>query len=122
MDQALFSSDSINRAEAKAIIQKYGWPTISEIGKDGQNNLWLLVPHADDDVCFQKQALAGMLPFRIYALTYGFHYVPVTAPQAQAKERADSLYTQRLIDSAQHFYLRKDFNQAYNYYNAASMI
>ena len=33
---------------------------MSEIGKDGQNNLWLIVQHADQDVLFQQTALAAM--------------------------------------------------------------
>lgn len=60
LDQAINSSDSKNIEDSKAIIAKYGWPKISEIGKDGQNNLWLAVQHADQDVAFQRQALAAM--------------------------------------------------------------
>lgn len=60
LDQAINSSDSKNIEDSKAIIAKYGWPKISEIGKDGQNNLWLAVQHADQEVTFQRQALAAM--------------------------------------------------------------
>lgn len=57
-------ADSVNRAEAKAILKQYGWPKLSDIGKDGQNNFWLLVQHADDDVLFQKNALDSMEKLR----------------------------------------------------------
>ncbi len=39
----IHSSDLRNLDEAKAIIKKYGWPKLSDIGKAGQNNLWLIV-------------------------------------------------------------------------------
>ncbi|PZQ82037.1 MAG: hypothetical protein DI548_12380, partial [Flavobacterium johnsoniae] len=60
LDQAINRSDSKNLEESKAIIAKYGWPKISEIGKDGQNNFWLTIQHADQDVRFQRQALTAM--------------------------------------------------------------
>jgi len=60
LDQAINNSDSKNIEDSKAIIAKYGWPKISEIGKDGQNNFWLAVQHADQDVTFQRKALAAM--------------------------------------------------------------
>ncbi|MEZ0005770.1 hypothetical protein ABH942_001127 [Flavobacterium sp. 28YEA47A] len=60
LDQAINSSDSKNIEDSKTIVAKYGWPKISEIGKDGQNNFWLAIQHADQDVAFQRQALAAM--------------------------------------------------------------
>ncbi len=63
LDLAINNSDSKNIEDSKAIIAKYGWPRISEIGKDGQNNFWLAVQHADQDVTFQKQALVAMEKF-----------------------------------------------------------
>jgi len=57
-------SDSINRIQAKDILSKYGWPKLSDIGRDGQNNLWLIVQHADDDVFFQQTALSAMLKLK----------------------------------------------------------
>jgi hypothetical protein len=41
-------------------LQKYGWPKIADIGLDGQNNFWLLVQHADQDIHFQQAALREM--------------------------------------------------------------
>jgi hypothetical protein len=49
-----------NTRAAAAIIQQYGWPGLSAIGRDGQNNLWLVVQHADDTVAFQRAALDSM--------------------------------------------------------------
>jgi hypothetical protein len=53
-------ADRHNTAEVKDILQKYGWPKITDIGKDGQNNFWLLVQHADHDIHFQQHALREM--------------------------------------------------------------
>lgn len=53
-------ADRDHTSEARAILKKYGWPKIADIGKDGQNNFWLLVQHADHDVHFQQQALREM--------------------------------------------------------------
>ena len=53
-------SDLENLNNAQKIIKQYGWPKISQIGKDGQNNLWLIVQHADQNVGFQQEALSAM--------------------------------------------------------------
>jgi len=60
LNQQINDSDFKNLNEAKEIIEKYGWPKITEIGKDGQNNFWLIVQHADQDILFQKLALSKM--------------------------------------------------------------
>lgn len=60
LTQQIHQSDMDNLDKAKHIVEQYGWPKISEIGKDGQNNLWLIVQHADYDVQFQRRALLGM--------------------------------------------------------------
>jgi len=44
----------------KAIIDAQGWPTISQVGKDGAQAAWLLAQHADFDIPFQKEALSHM--------------------------------------------------------------
>lgn len=64
INQEIHVTDSNNRVQAKAILNQYGWPKISQIGKDGQNNYWLLVQHADDDILFQETALAAMQQWR----------------------------------------------------------
>lgn len=60
IDGEIISSDQENLRRAKAILAKYGWPKLSEIGKDGQNNFWLIVQHSDGDILFQRKALAAM--------------------------------------------------------------
>lgn len=180
------SVDSSNRSQAKIIIKQFGWPKISDIGKDGQNNLWLIVQHADDDVLFQKTALLameklmpanelvlenyaflydrvqcnlnfrqlygtqvnwlrngeaasfksitdessvnerreglGMLPMKVYALSYGFFYDNVTAIEAKKSIVIDRSNVRNLIDSATRSYDQQVFDKVYEYYNKASMI
>lgn len=60
VNQQISETDTENLRVAKAIIAQYGWPRISDIGKDGQNNLWLLVQHSDRDIIFQQYALSAM--------------------------------------------------------------
>jgi hypothetical protein len=49
--------DRDNTARMKEIVDKYGWPGKSLVGKDGANAAWLLVQHADRDPAFQKRCL-----------------------------------------------------------------
>lgn len=49
--------DRRNTAELKKIIARYGWPTISLVGKKASFNAWLLAQHADHDLAFQKRVL-----------------------------------------------------------------
>jgi len=57
---AISRSDADDLQAAKRIIGQYGWPSLSEIGRDGANNLWLIVPHSDQDILFQRRVLALM--------------------------------------------------------------
>ncbi len=63
-DQALIeqilATDRDNTAWLKQIVSTQGWPPISKIGRDGAQNAWLLVQHADLDPAFQEQVLALM--------------------------------------------------------------
>jgi len=49
-----------NSDKLKAIIKKYGWPTISLVGKRSNRGAWLIVQHADHDVEFQEKCLKLM--------------------------------------------------------------
>ncbi len=60
-DLKIFSE--ITKKNAKwlnGIIDKYGWPTVSKVGKDASEAAWLLVQHSDYDVDFQKKCLELM--------------------------------------------------------------
>ncbi len=46
-----------NSEKLKDIIFKYGWPTITIVGKQACEAAWLIAQHADHDVVFQKKCL-----------------------------------------------------------------
>ncbi|KAF2326401.1 DUF6624 domain-containing protein [Flavobacterium ginsenosidimutans] len=60
LQQKINDLDFKNLSTAKEILKTNGWPKISEIGKDGAHNFWLIVQHADQDILFQKAALHEM--------------------------------------------------------------
>lgn len=60
INKEISKADSTNLSYVKSIVKDYGWPKVSEIGVDGQNNFWLMVQHADQDVLFQKRSLTEM--------------------------------------------------------------
>lgn len=55
--QEMWEVDAHNRAWMKEIVDHYGWPGRSLVGKDGSEAAWLLVQHADPDRAFQKRCL-----------------------------------------------------------------
>ncbi len=186
LNELIRKADSANLSIARNIIAEYGWPKRSAIGNDGQNNLWLIVQHADSDPVFQKKVLSlmkpllalheadpenyaflydcvlcnlndkqwfgtqvvwstngkasgfrsilkeheagqrrraiGLLPLSVYSLTYGFNYSAPTRSQALRNDKADLKKTNQLIDSANYFFRKKEFQKVYDFYNEASAI
>ncbi|EJG02696.1 DUF6624 domain-containing protein [Flavobacterium sp. F52] len=57
LQQKINELDYKNLSTAKEILRSNGWPKISQIGKDGAHNFWLIVQHSDQDILFQKKAL-----------------------------------------------------------------
>lgn len=56
-------SDSYFKKHAKHLkdlIEIYGWPKISEMGKDASKAAWLIAQHADQDIAFQELCLSLM--------------------------------------------------------------
>ena len=49
--------DRRNTARMKEIVDRYGWPGIAMVGKDGEQAAFLLVQHADQEHAFQKRCL-----------------------------------------------------------------
>lgn len=50
-------TDRKNIKRFKQIINQFGWPTISLVGKRASHLAWLLAQHADSNVEFQEQCL-----------------------------------------------------------------
>ena len=49
--------DKKNTRLLKKIIDQFGWPTISLVGKKASFYAWLIAQHSDHDVRFQKKVL-----------------------------------------------------------------
>jgi hypothetical protein len=60
VDKSWAIADSLNEAEAKRIIAKYGFPGYSLVGESGSSRFWAIVQHCDDDVAFQQKVLLLM--------------------------------------------------------------
>ena len=56
----LVRTDSLNFIQIKILFNKYGFPGYNKVGKDGSNNFWLLVQHADKHPTFQDSVLTKM--------------------------------------------------------------
>jgi hypothetical protein len=54
--------DQRNTEWLKAIVDKQGWPTVSQVGAAASAQAWLLVQHADADPPFQLKVLRLMEP------------------------------------------------------------
>jgi hypothetical protein len=57
LTEQLNKIDDENTAWLKGIVEKQGWPTITQAGNDGAGAAWLLVQHADLKPQFQRQCL-----------------------------------------------------------------
>ena len=55
--EQLTKIDADNTAWLKKHVDQHGFPTITEVGKDGASGAWLLVQHADAQPAFQRQCL-----------------------------------------------------------------
>lgn len=49
--------DQENTDRLGQIVEKYGWPSNTLVGKDGSHAAWLLVQHADANTKFQRKCL-----------------------------------------------------------------
>ncbi len=46
-----------NTAWLKEVVDRYGWPGTTLVGRDGADAAWILVQHADHDHLFQKRCV-----------------------------------------------------------------
>lgn len=95
----------------KEIINKYGYPTISMVGKQASFNFWLMVQHADTDIKFQKLCLKLMQKHLKKKEVSGENYAYLTdrvnknlgkkqvyGTQFEHNERGLALFPKNLID------------------------
>ena len=63
--------DARNTARMMEIVEEFGWPTSSLVGRDGARAAWLLVQHADCDPVFQRECLERMQSFGTHEVSPG---------------------------------------------------
>ncbi len=56
-ESLIYNDDLVNRAKAKKIFNKYGYPTISMVGKEKAHEFWVIVQNCNMDVDFQLAVL-----------------------------------------------------------------
>lgn len=54
--------DRHNTSQMRQIVKTYGWPTVKLVGRQGAQDAWLLVQHADQNPKFQRECLDLMQP------------------------------------------------------------
>jgi hypothetical protein len=57
IEDAVKRADQENTDRLVTIVEKYGWPSTTLVGKDGAHAAWLLVQHADATPKFQRMCL-----------------------------------------------------------------
>jgi len=60
--KVMHEADASNTAWLKGVIDHSGFPTPEQVGKQGVNDAWLLVQHAEADPGFQSRVLAMLEP------------------------------------------------------------
>ena len=58
LSQRIGDVDRQHRDALKRIIKAVGWPLRSTYGRQANDNAWLIVQHADDDLAWQQEILA----------------------------------------------------------------
>lgn len=94
LGQAMAERDRRNTRWLKAVVEKNGWPKISEVGERASGRAWLLVQHADADPPFQLKALRLMEPMvatgevskRNYAYLYDRVMLKIVGAQRYATQ------------------------------------
>lgn len=77
---------------------------------------------SQEDSVDKRRKKLGLNSLRVYALTYGFEYHPITALQARKNESEDQRRVKLLLDSAAYYHTHKLYKNVYSAYNSASEI
>ncbi len=63
-DQQMDVVDAANLRQLRQMVERSGWPTISQVGAEAARAAWLLAQHADIAPDFQQQCLALMQQYQ----------------------------------------------------------
>lgn len=101
-----------NTARMKLIVDEFGWPTRSMVGKDGAKAAWLMAIHADHDTKFQRKCLdlmkAALKRDEVSAI-----YVAYLTDRVRTREGRPQVYgTQNgIIDGVRQYFPIEDLKQ-----------
>ena len=57
---AMMHADSANTTWLKAHIERWGWPTVAQVGQEAVNSAFLIVQHAVHDTAFMRAMLPAI--------------------------------------------------------------
>ena len=80
-----------NTAQLRQILDEFGWPTQSMVGKDGARAAWLLAMHADHDTKFQRRCLDLMRAALKHDEVSALHVAYLT-DRVRTRERKPQVY------------------------------
>lgn len=77
---------------------------------------------AEEDKVDERRRRFGMSPLSIYALGYGFTYLPIPSFQAVENDSSDREFTIKQIDSARAAFSKGEYEDVDKYYFNASVV
>ncbi|SEM26196.1 hypothetical protein SAMN05428989_3547 [Pseudoxanthomonas sp. GM95] len=86
--------DADNLAWLKQVVDRQGWPTITQVGPDGAGSFWLLAQHADSDPAFQERVLSLMTPLVTQREALGYQLAYLTDRVRRARDEPQVYGTQ----------------------------
>ena len=101
-----------NTARMKLIVDEFGWPTRSMVGKDGAKAAWLMAIHADHDTKFQRKCLdlmkAALKHDEVSAI-----YVAYLTDRVRTREGRPQVYGTQygVIDGVRQYFPIEDLKQ-----------
>ncbi len=104
--------DVRNTAQMKPILDEFGWPTQSMVGKDGGKAAWLLAMHADHDTKFQRRCLDLMKAALKRGEALAVHVAYLT-DRVHTREGKPQVYGTQygVIDSVRRYFPIEDLKQ-----------
>lgn len=103
--EELQSVDQDNTQWLKSIVSSFGWPKISEVGKDAAHKFWLLAQHADNDPALQEQILelmAKLIPKEATPNNYAYLTDRVLVSKGKPQK-----YGTQLVDKGSYCFIRE---------------
>ena len=103
--------DVRNTARMKPILDEFGWPTQSMVGKDGAKAAWLVAIHGDHDTKFQRRCLELMKASLKHDEVSAVHVAYLT-DRVHTREGKPQVYGTQygVIDGVRRYFPIEDLN------------